>query len=292
MRVTTDASYRNLLRDLQRISERMQRSQLEISSGKKLHRPSDSPTAVSDVVRIQGERNETQQHLENIAIAKERLNFADGTLQNVQLMIERIRSLALRSTTDPTTAPLYTTEISQLRQQLLSAANSTYDAQFIFAGSNNGASPYVEDGSGNVTYTGDGEATYLHAGRTSKIQVHLPGSEIFSGSVDIFAAINDLVDAMNAGDTSATAAQVKKLEDFSTVAGRALAKIGGLVNAAQSLEEESNRYSLEQTAARSRLEDADLAAALTDYSQAETALRAATAAGARISNISILDYLA
>jgi len=34
-----------------------------------------------------------------------------------------------------------------------------------------------------------------------------------------------------------------------------------------------------------------MASAITDFTQTETALRAATAIGARISNISILDYL-
>lgn len=291
MRVTNDTSYRNLLRDLQRISERMQRAQMQISSGKKLHRLSDDPVAASDVVRIQVERNETRQHLENVAIGKARLSFADGTLQNVQLMVERMRSLALAATNSSAPSDAHVTEVSGLREQLISAANSTYDGQYIFAGSNVSVTPYVKDAAGTVTYTGDDEATYLQAGRSSTLQVHLPGSEIFSGPVDVFAAIKDLVDAMNAGDRSAIAAQVKQLEDFHSLVGKALAKVGGLVNAGQSLEEGLTNYSLQQASEQSRLEDADLSEALSEYTQAETALRAATAAGARIYNISILDYL-
>jgi len=131
----------------------------------------------------------------------------------------------------------------------------------------------------------------LQIGRSSTLQVHVPGSEIFTGSVDIFATIKDLTDAMNAGDKSAIAAQAAKLEQFSTVIGGALGKVGGLVNVATTVDAELTQYKLARTEELSHLEDADLPAALTDFTQAETALRAATALGARISNISILDYL-
>jgi flagellin-like hook-associated protein FlgL len=96
---------------------------------------------------------------------------------------------------------------------------------------------------------------------------------------------------MNTGDKNGISSQVAKLEQFSAVIGNALGKVGGLVNVAQSIDADLTQYSLARTEQRSRLEDADLASALTDYTQAETALRAATAVGARISNISILDYL-
>src|SRR4051812_31212807 len=126
MRITSDTAYNNLLRDIERIAERMQNTQSQISSGKKLHKPSDDPTAVSDVIRIQAEQSEIKQYQDNIATAKSRLNFADTTLQGVETVIERVRSLALSSMSNVSTAGLQTAEISGLRDQLLSAANSTF----------------------------------------------------------------------------------------------------------------------------------------------------------------------
>jgi flagellar hook-associated protein 3 FlgL len=291
MRITSDTSYNSLLRDIERIAERMSNTQLQISSGKKLSKPSDDPVAVSDVLRIQAEQGEIAQYQDNIATAKSRLNFADSTLQNVQTMIERVRSLALGSMGNLSSASQYTSEISGLRDQILAAANSSIDGQFMFAGSNVDTPAYTQASNGTVTYNGNADIVRLQIGRSTTLQIQVPGSDIFTGSVDIFDTIQNLMTAMNSGNKSAIAAEVTKLEQFSSVVSNAQGKVGGLVNVAQSIESDLTKYSLGRTAQRSRLEDADLAAALTDYTQAETALRAATAVGARISNISILDYL-
>jgi flagellar hook-associated protein 3 FlgL len=290
MRVTNDTAYRSLLQDLERISERMQQTQLQISSGKKLHKPSDDPTAVSDVVRIEAEMSEIGQYQNNIATGMSRLNVADTTLQGVELMIERVRSLGLLSMNNPATASVQTTEVEGLRDQLLSAANTVFDGQFLFAGSNVDGPAYTESG-GTVAYNGNSHEVRVQIGRSSTLQIQVPGDEIFTGSVDAFAAIGDLIVAMNAGDKGGIAAQVAKLEQLSTVIGGALGKVGGLVNVAQSVQRDLTQYSLARSGDLSDLEDVDLSVAITEFTQAETALRAATAIGARISNISILDYL-
>ena len=291
MRITNDIAYNNLLRDIERIAERMSNTQLQISSGKKLNKPSDDPVAVSDVIRIQAEQSETRQYQDNLATAKSRLNFADSTLQGVETMIERVRSLALSSMSNLAAASLQVSEISGLREQILAAANSVIDGQFMFAGSNVDTPAYSQASNGTVTYNGNTDVVRLQIGRATTLQVQVPGSDIFTGSVDIFATIQRLETAMNTGNQAGIAAEVKNLEQFSTVLSSGMGKIGGLVNVAQSVDSELTTYSLGRTEQRSRLEDANLAAALTDYTQAETALKAATAVGARISNISILDYL-
>lgn len=291
MRITSETAYRNLLGDLERISERMQKTQLEVSSGKKLHRPSDNPTDVSDVVRIQAEQGEIFQYQDNVATAKSRLNFADSTLQGVETMIERVRSLALLSLSNVGTASVQASEVSGLREQLLGAANSSFEGQALFAGSNIDGPAYTEASDGTITYTGNDQAVRLQVGRSATLQTQVPGNEIFSGPIDVFASIKTLVTAMNAGNKSSIQAEVTRLENFSTVIGQASGKVGGLVNIADSISQELTRYSLARAEERSRLEDADLPTALTDFTQAQNALQAATAIGARISNISILNYL-
>ncbi len=291
MRVTSQSAYNNLLRDIERISERMQNTQLELSSGKKLHKPSDNPAAVSDVIRIAAEQGEVAQYQDNLASAKGRLGVADTTLQGVETMVERVRTLALLSFSNLSTANLQTSEISGLRDQILSAANTAFDGQYLFAGSNVDSPAYTQASNGTVTYSGNSDVIKLQVGRSATLQVQVPGDQIFTGPVDVFATIQNLITAMNSGNQAGISAEVANLEQFSSVIGSALGKVGGLENVAQSIDADLTQYSLARTAQRSRLEDADLAASLSDYTQAETALRAATAVGARISNISILDYL-
>src|SRR5947207_2843844 len=95
MRITDDSNYRNLLLDIQRIAERMQAAQNRITSGKKLNRPSDNPSAAADVVNVDSERATTAQYIDNAATAQSRLQIADSAIDAVQQVTDRIRSLAL-----------------------------------------------------------------------------------------------------------------------------------------------------------------------------------------------------
>src|SRR6185436_2533615 len=84
MRIADDSGYRNLLLDIQRIAERMQTAQNQISSGKKLTRPSDDPSAAADVVNVDSVRANSAQYLDNAATAESRLQIADNALDGVQ----------------------------------------------------------------------------------------------------------------------------------------------------------------------------------------------------------------
>ena len=291
MRITDDSNYRNILQDIQRIAERMQKAQNQVSSGKKLNRPSDDPSAAADVVRIDSEHAANAQYLDNISTAQSRLQFADTALDGVQLAVERIRTLALLAEDSHAAASSSIAEISGLRDQLLSSANSTFDGQFIFGGSKTQTPAYVKESDGSVTYAGNSDAMKLQIGRVATLQTQIPGDEIFSGSVDIFKTVTDLVSALKSDDKSAIQLQVANLGRFSQALSSARSHLGGLINVANSSENELKQIDLAQTAQLSQLQDADLARALSEFSQSQTALQAATAVGARVSSISLLDYL-
>ena len=291
MRITNEMGYRSLLRDLERISERMQEAQNQITSGKKLSRPSDDPAAASDVVRINAEKGEISQYLKSVATGKARLDFGDTVLDSVERMTERIRDLGLLSQNGLAPIAAYTTEIQGLRDQIFAAANSTFEGQFIFGGSRSDSSPYVLQSNGLITYAGNSDAVKLQIGRSSTLQTQLPGDEVFSGAVNIFTTIDDLLTAIKTGDKAGTIAQTTNLEQCYQTLGISRARLGSLVNVAQTVESELGRFDLARTEHLMRLEDADLPTALTEFTKNQTALQAATAVGARISNISILDYL-
>lgn len=291
MRISNQNTYNAVLRDIERVSERMQNAQLQISSGKKVNKLSDDPAGMSDIVRIQGEQGEVKQYLANVATGQSRLDIADSTLQGVQSMVERARNLALLATSNLEGVSSYSTEIAGLREQMLAAANTTFQGQSIFAGSNVDNAAYAKQADGTITYAGNNDVVNLQIGRGTALQTQLTGNSVFSGTIDVFSTLSSLLTAMQTGDKTAIAAQAANLEKFSTQVGGALSRVGGLVNHAQSIQSQLTQYSLAQKSERARLEEADLASSITEFTQAETALRAATAVGAKISEITILDYL-
>lgn len=291
MRITDDSNYRNLLQDIQRISQRMQTAQNQISSGKKLTRPSDNPSAAADVVRIDSETAMNAQYLDNLSTAQSRLQFADTAIDGVQVANERIRSLALLAENSSTSAASSIAEISGLRDQLLSSANSAIDGQFIFAGSNTQTEPYTKAADGTVTYNGNADAMKLQVGRSASLQTQIPGDQIFTAGVDIFKTVSDLVTAMTNGDKAGIQAQVANLEQFASTLSSVRGHLGGLMNVASTSQNELKQVDLVRTAQLSQLQDADLAQALSEFSQSQTALQAATAVGAKVTSVTLLDYL-
>jgi flagellar hook-associated protein 3 FlgL len=291
MRITNDSNYRNLLDDIQRIAERMQAAQSQITSGKKLNRPSDNPAGASDVLRIDTERAAAAQYTDNASTAQSRLQIADSTLDGVQQVIDRIHSLGLLADSGNSPSSASPEEIDSLRDQLLSYANTTYDGQFIFAGSNTDSPAYVKASDGTVTYGGDSQVMQLQIGNVTTLQTQIPGDQLFTAGVDVFQTVADLSSAVASGDRSAIRTQVANLERFLQIVSSARTRLGGLINEASATQNELKQSDLAQVAQLSQLQDADLAQALTEFSQSQTALQAATAVGARVSSISILDYL-
>ena len=291
MRIADDSGYRNLLLDIQRISERMQASQNQVSSGKKLTRPSDDPSAAADVVNVDSVRAASAQYLDNAGTANSRLQIADNALDGVQQVIDRIRTLALMAQNGTSSPSLSVEEISGLRDQLLSYANTEFEGQYMFAGSNTDSAAYDKASNGVVTYSGNSDEVRLQVGKASTLQSQIPGDQVFSGSVDVFQTLTDLVAAMNSGSTSAIQTQVTKLEQFSQNVSSARTKLGGLMNGATAAQNELKQADLTLVAHLSQLQDADLAQAISEFTQSQNALQAATAVGARVGSVSILDYL-
>jgi len=133
--------------------------------------------------------------------------------------------------------------------------------------------------------------TKLQTGRATTLQSQIPGDQIFTGSIDAFQTISDLMTAITSGNNSAIQTGVTKLETLSQTVSSARTQVGGLINSATAAQSDLRQTDLTQVAQLSRLQDADLSKALSDFSQSQIALQAATAVGARISSISLLDYL-
>ena len=291
MRVTEGMSYQTLLRDLAFGQDRLQNAQNEVSTGKKVTTPSDNPIAASDIVRLNTEGNEADQFSKNLNFAKAKLQIADTALDSVEQMVERARTLGQLSLGEGNPASAYVSELNGLRDQIISAADTTHAGRYIFGGSTTTTQPYVKNPDTSVTYQGNDQDMPLQVSRNSTLQTQVPGSEIFSGSVDIFTTMSDLATAVQAGDKAAIDAQVKKLEQFSDVISQARSKVGGYLNTATNVESELSSTGLTRKSELSNVQDTDLAKAITELTMSQQQLQATMAVGARLSQLTILDYL-
>jgi len=291
MRIADNTSYIRFLNDLQRTQQQMLEAQIQVSSGKKVNKPSDDPAAASDIVRLSSEKAQDDQFSANVDAAKATLNVADTSLNTVEQVIDRVRSLALAASSAGSDTNASVPEIDGLRDQLISLANTTQQGRYIFGGSVTTTPPYVKAGNGSVTYNGNSTPTFLQVSQIQTVQSQIPGSDIFSGSVDVFSATSDLLTAMRAGDRSGITSQVAKIEQFAQSVSTARTRIGGYVNVADSVSSQLTATGLARAKELSDVQSANEAEAATQFTLSQTSLQATLAVGARIAQMSLMDYL-
>ena len=291
MRITEGMNYQSLLLDIARAQERMQKAQNEVSSGKKVNAPSDNPAAAADIIRLTSEKSEAEQYSRNLTFAQSRLQVTDDVLDSVEKMVERARTLGQLSFGNPAVASSYVAELSGLRDQIISAANTTHAGRFIFSGSATATAPYLKNPDSSVTYLGNGEQMSLQVTRSAALQTQLAGSEVFSGTLNVFTVMADLAKAMQAGDKAGIDAKVKNLEQFSTQVSVARSKAGSYLNLATNVASQLSSAKLARETELTHEQAADLATAISELTLSQQGLQATLAVGARISQLNILDYL-
>jgi flagellar hook-associated protein 3 FlgL len=142
------------------------------------------------------------------------LQVADSALGSVVSQLNQAISLATSAnngTMNSSNVKSIANQISGILNEVQALANTSYQGQYIFAGGQTSISPFVTSTvvSPAVTnYNGDLDVNYLVSPNGQKIQLNVPGSQIFlgSGSNSVFGALNSLIADYSNGAVNTTQA--------------------------------------------------------------------------------------
>ena len=158
-------------------------------------------------------------------------------------------------------------------------ANTNYQGQYIFAGGNTSTAPFSTSTATSpavTTYSGDQNINYLQMPNGGKIQLNVPGDQIFSGggnsSNSVFGALNSLVADYASGSVD-TAKAVSDTSALSTAMSYVSQQRVTIDNSITQLTAATDAVGGEQTqltAAQSSLMQADIAHLSTQLTLAET----------------------
>ena len=101
-------------------------------------------------------------------------------------------------------------QISGILDEVQSLANTSYQGQYIFAGGQTGTAPFATSTASSpavTTYNGDEDVNYLEMPNGQKIQLNVPGDQIFlgAGANSVFGALNALVADYSSGTVNTAA---------------------------------------------------------------------------------------
>jgi flagellar hook-associated protein 3 FlgL len=297
MRITFSTGQSATMSDLANAAAELTKYQREVSSGKRVHAPSDDPAAWSEVVRERGEIAGVDQYVRSADSATSRLTVADTVLADIITKLTAARSavVAGQGTIQSDSQREATAkELEGLRDAMFDDLNTMFRGTYLFAGAKGLTQPFVKDVNGSVSgYRGDSNSISIDVDGNRAVAVSFDGSDLSQGSAaeDVFATFARVIDAVRSGDGAAMAAGLTSLEAAFDRAVRMQSGVGADLNALDDQRTRLSEMKLASTARLSKAEDANMAESITSMQQANTAYQAALSAVATRTNLSLLDYL-
>ncbi len=299
-RVTHMTVRSSTLGNLQTNLQKMADLQAQMSSGKKINRPSDDPAGASDMLRIRGEQRTMSQYARNADNGEGWLTTTDNALQTslATLRTARARTIygangALGSTSRAALAE----EIDGLRDILVEQANATYLGRSVFAGTSDKAAYTVDSTVDPPTYTFTGAAgssVDRQVANGTSVRVDSNGASVFGedgGTGESVFALLDKISTMLRDTDDDPTVYLDQIDVHMNAMLTEVSSVGARENQIDSAQARLTDQQLTATTQLTAIEDVDLAQIILDLQTQEVAYKGALGAAAKVLQPTLLDFL-
>ncbi|ABK52604.1 flagellar hook-associated protein 3 [Acidothermus cellulolyticus 11B] len=295
LRVTQNAVTSLMLAGLQSSSSRLSTLEQQLSSGRRISKPSDDPVGTGQAMLFNEQIARTKQYQRNANDGLAWLGIADNALQTGVNILQRLQVLTTQAantgTADATARASILEEVKSLKEQMLAVANTTYQNRPIFGGTTSSPVAYAVNGSGTVVYQGDTGSVLRTVGDNVQVKVNIDAAQAFGPpGNDVFTMFDTIAsDLQNnpgnlSNDLSLIAGALDRMTSAQATEGAAYNRITAMNNAAG---QKLNTL----TGNLSDVQDVDTAQAVTELTMQQVSYQASLAAMARVLQMSLTDFL-
>ncbi len=305
MRISTRAYHNDVHNSLARAEQDMRRLSRQLSSGRRLTRPSDDPTAVGTIINSRADLARVLNQQKVFQRAERLVGPADSALANTANALRGVRDVVLGAT-QPGLTDSARSSLAELvrshREQILSAANTSVHGEYLFAGKLSRTVPFT-DGVDGVEYVGESAGMQLWVAPDRPMEVSIPGDRLFnyenaSGERavpgvenDLFALLDGLATAIEAGDEAGCIALGEDLDALYEHVIQQRGVLGARTQRIQDAAESAKNAEISAREILSDVEDVDIAHALIELQHRQIAYQAALAATSKLAQIPTLFEL-
>ena len=199
MRISTNQIYTQNLRSISANQSALSETQDQLSTGKKLTKPSDDPVGAAKIIRITEELDKITQYNRNTNLLKSSLEQQETVLSSIKDSANRARVLSVQAgngimTQDDKNA--IASEMKQIRNEIFDLMNSQNSGgEYIFAGyqSQTQAFSYNYANPGNkFSFNGDTGTNIIRVSDSVTLKTSSSGQDIFQ---NVYARKNFSVDS-------------------------------------------------------------------------------------------------
>ena len=307
MRITTANAFESSVSNLQRRQQAVTQAQEQLTSGKRVNKPSDDPAAAAAAERALAAESRSKAQLRALDSSRQSMQLSESALGDAGELMQQARELLVSAgngTYTDVNRKVIGEALRGLRDNLLAVANRSDGAgRFIFGGQGADSNPLI-DGPGGVRYDGasgqlmgasgeasplsiDGQAAWLLAPDASN-----PGS-----TLSVFDVMDRLAgELLTPGRTPAqiSATVSRGLGDIDSTANNLSAwraRTGEALNRIDGIGQRLSQTTLDAQRERSDAEDLDMLQAISDFQNKQTGYDAALKAYSTVQQMSLLQYL-
>jgi len=302
MRVSSRGYYADARRNLARAQQDLRRLSRQISSGKRLTRPSDDPVAIGAVIAARADVAAMTNRQATLQRAMRLTGPADTALGNISSALRQTKDTVLGACQPGQTEAgraVSAELVRSLRERIIDAANLNVTGEYLFAGKLSRHAPFV-DGPGGVTYSGDSEGMELWVAPGRPMEVTIPGDRLFNFEdaagdravadidTDLFALLDEIAATIEAGDAEELASLATDLERLSAHVRQQRGVLGARMQRIEDALEWAQDAEVVAREILSDSEDTDIVSALMELQHVQVSYQAALTATARLAQLPTL----
>ena len=191
----------NLVGSLDQTQLTEQKLTEELSSGVRFHSLSDDPISSGQNVLLLNQIQQDDSFTQSSSLVTGQMQVADSALGSVVSQLTQALSLAISAnngTMNGNNLKSIASQLTSILNEVEALANTSYQGQYVFAGGQTGTVPFSTSNATSpavTSYSGDGNINYLHTPNGQKIQLNVPGDQIFdgAGANSVFKTLNNLI---------------------------------------------------------------------------------------------------
>jgi flagellar hook-associated protein 3 FlgL len=306
MKISTTLYFDRANQQLGDVQGELAKTQEQLSTGKQIVKPSDSPDKASLVTRLESELARQANYQGTLKSVNTRLQSEETVLKNTSDVMVRMKELATQAANDtlsPADRQSIALEVSSLKDQVLSLANTQdTNGNYLFSGSRVGSPAFGKNAQGQVVYQGDESRMKVAVGDNRRMNLNMPGSDAFvkvirtdtngnKTGVGFFQAIDDLANAVKNSDHNNIQRGIAEIDTLQQGVSDATAQIGTDMNVVDMQNSVLDEITLRLKTTKSDAEDLDYTSAITKMNKDQLALEAAQSSFAKISQLSLFKYM-
>ncbi len=307
MRIATAFAYDNSVATLQRRQSSLVEGQEQLTSGKRVRKPSDDPAAAAQAERSLAQVTRSESLQRALEASRQAMQLNEAALGAAGEVLQQVREQVVAAgngTYGDSERRSLSRVLQGMRNELFSIANrSDGVGHYLFGGQGADQPPFL-DAPGGVVYTAatgqaraapgevspltiDGEQAWLQAADPAN-----PG-----GTLSVFDVLDRLVGELNTPGLTkvqvgaAVSAGLRDIDASSENLGAWRSRAGESLNRIESMSERLSQTKLDAQRARSDAEDLDMLAAISEFQSRQTGYDAALKTYSIVQKMSMFDHI-